>query len=54
MGALLNGNIQTTTPYGQGNANLSMLSQQYKNLGLELVWLLYGHPAWRRLPPEYG
>ncbi|EKE7553616.1 fimbria/pilus outer membrane usher protein [Salmonella enterica] len=33
-GALLSGNIQTTTPYGQGNANLSMLSQQYKNLGL--------------------
>ncbi|EDW6066286.1 fimbria/pilus outer membrane usher protein [Salmonella enterica subsp. enterica serovar Oslo] len=33
-GTLLNGNIQTTTPYGQGNANLSMLSQQYKNLGL--------------------
>ncbi|HHA3413208.1 TPA: fimbria/pilus outer membrane usher protein [Salmonella enterica subsp. enterica serovar Muenchen] len=31
---LLNGNIQTITPYGQGNANLSMLSQQYKNLGL--------------------
>ncbi|HBC0155970.1 TPA: fimbria/pilus outer membrane usher protein [Salmonella enterica subsp. indica] len=33
-GMLLNGNIQTITPYGQGNANLSMLSQQYKNLGL--------------------
>ncbi|ECG1391901.1 TPA_asm: fimbria/pilus outer membrane usher protein [Salmonella enterica subsp. houtenae serovar 45:g,z51:-] len=33
-GTLLNGNIQTTTPYGQGNANLSMLSQEYKNLGL--------------------
>ncbi|WP_227744167.1 fimbria/pilus outer membrane usher protein [Hafnia paralvei] len=33
-GSLLNGNIQTMTPYGQGNANLSMLSQQYKNLGL--------------------
>lgn len=33
-GTLLNGNIQTTTPYGQGNANFSMLSQQYKNLGL--------------------
>lgn len=32
-GTLLNGNIQTMTPYGQGNANLSMLSQQYKNLG---------------------
>ncbi len=33
-GTLVNGNIQTTTPYGQGNASLSMLSQQYKNLGL--------------------
>lgn len=33
-GTLLNGNIQTTTPYGQGNASLSMLTQQYKNLGL--------------------
>lgn len=33
-GTLLNGNIQTTTPYGQGNANLSIQSQDYKNLGL--------------------
>ena len=33
-GTLLNGNVQTMTPYGQGNANLSILSQQYKNLGL--------------------
>lgn len=33
-GTSLNGNIQTMTPYGQGNANFSMLSQQYKSLSL--------------------
>lgn len=31
---LLNGNIQAMTSYGQGNANLSILSQQYNNIGL--------------------
>lgn len=31
---LLSGNIQSITPYGEGNANLSMLSKQYKNVSL--------------------